>query len=177
MSIKSKIRTIPNHPVEGVMFRDIASLISDEDGLKETIKLLANKFEKNKNDFDFIVGVESRGFILGSALAFAINKGFIMIRKPGKLPGEVIAQEYQLEYGTDKIEIQADAFPKGSSILLVDDLIATGGTILAAISLIEKLKGNIFSTAFIVDLPDLGGSKKIKELGYSLHTLVEFEGE
>tara|TARA_Y100000996_G_C22558363_1_gene656372 strand:- start:3277 stop:3804 length:528 start_codon:yes stop_codon:yes gene_type:complete len=175
MSIKSKIRTIENYPIEGVMFRDISSLISDSKGLKDTIDLLRKKFIDD--DFNYIAGIESRGFILGSALAYSMKKGFVMIRKPGKLPGNVIEEEYQLEYGTDKIEIQSDAFPDKSKILLVDDLIATGGTIIAAISLIERLGGIISSTAFIVDLPDLGGSQKIKDLGYNFFALTEFDGE
>ncbi len=175
MNIKSKIRTVPNYPVEGIMFRDIATLISDSEGLKDCINLFCDRYRDY--DFDYIAGVESRGFIVGSALAYSLDKGFIMMRKPGKLPGEVAEQEYELEYGRDKIEIQADAFTKDSRILLVDDLIATGGTALAAISLIEKLGGIVIETAFIVDLPDLGGSRKILEKGYSFFAVTEFEGE
>lgn len=175
MNIKSKIRTIPNYPIEGIMFRDIATLISDSDGLKDCI----NEFyERYRNfDIDYIAGIESRGFIIGSALAYSLNKGFVMIRKPGKLPGEVVSEEYQLEYGKDKIEIQADAFPDNSKILLVDDLIATGGTVIAAINLIEKLGGLLTEIAFIIDLPDLGGSKKLQEMGYPFFSITEFEGD
>jgi len=175
LSIKSKIRTIPNYPIEGIMFRDIATLISDADGLNACI----NKFSERYKSYniDYIVGIESRGFIVGSALAYSLNKGFVMIRKPGKLPGKVINEEYELEYGKDRIEIQADAFPANSKILLVDDLIATGGTVMAAINLIEKLGGVLNEIAFIIDLPDLGGSKKLVEKGYSFFSITEFEGE
>jgi len=175
MSIKSKIRTVPDYPIEGIMFRDIATLISDSEGLQDCI----NEFRKRYRNFDidYIAGIESRGFIVGSALAYSLNKGFVMIRKPGKLPGKVIDEEYKLEYGKDRIEIQADAFPPNSKILLVDDLIATGGTVMAAINLIEKLGGLLTEIAFIVNLPDLGGSKKLVEKGYSFFSITEFEGE
>jgi len=177
MSIKSKIRTIPNYPKDGIMFRDISSLLSDADGFIETIETLANRYHEKKDDFDFIIGIESRGFILGAALALKLEKGFIMVRKPGKLPGETIEQEYELEYGMDKIEIQKDAFKPGSKILLVDDLIATGGTLLAAIELIEKINGEIFEISSIIDLPDLGGNEKIQRKGYQTFCITEFAGE
>tara|TARA_Y100001960_G_C14755677_1_gene871147 strand:- start:593 stop:1120 length:528 start_codon:yes stop_codon:yes gene_type:complete len=175
MSIKSKIRTIPNHPIEGIMFRDIATLISDADGLNDCINEFGDRYKNF--DIDYIVGIESRGFIIGSALAYSLNKGFVMIRKPGKLPGKVINEEYELEYGRDRIEIQADAFPAKSKILLVDDLIATGGTVMAAINLIEKLDGILTEIAFVIDLPDLGGSRKLTENGYSFFSITEFEGK
>ena len=176
MTIKSKIRTIPNFPTEGIMFRDISTLIADPEGLQLVVQNLQNRYQ-NRDDIDVIVGIESRGFILGSALAYALKKGFVMIRKPGKLPGPTISQEYQLEYGTDKVEIHSDAFKLGTKILLVDDLIATGGTIMAAIELIEKLGGIITETAFIVDLPDIGGSKKLTANGYEIYVLTQFEGD
>ena len=175
MSIKSKIRTIPNYPIEGIMFRDIATLISDSEGLKDCINEFSERYRNF--DIDYIAGIESRGFIVGSALAYSLNKGFVMIRKPGKLPGKVVEEEYELEYGKDRIEIQADAFPANSKILLVDDLIATGGTVMASINLIEKLGGLLTEIAFIIDLPDLGGSKKLLEKGYSFYSITEFEGE
>ena len=176
MDIKSKIRTIPDHPIKGIKFRDISTLLSDADGLQNVISQITNQYIERKSEIDYIAGIESRGFVIGSALAYALKKGFIMIRKPGKLPGDIIDVEYELEYGTDKIEIQADAFDPGSRILLVDDLIATGGTIMAAINLIEKLDGVIVETAFVIDLPELGGSKKIIESGYTYSTLTEFSG-
>ena len=175
MTIKSRIRTIPNFPKEGIMFRDISTLLSDSEGLQMVVKNFQKRYQ-NRDDIDLIVGIEARGFIIGSLLAYALNKGFVMIRKPGKLPGHTITQEYQLEYGIDKLEIHSDAFAPETKILLVDDLIATGGTIMAAVALIEKLGGIILETAFIIDLPDIGGSKKLKENGYKIFALTEFEG-
>ena len=176
MSIKSKIRTVLDYPVKGVEFRDISTLISDPEGLQLVVKGLQARYERN-NEFDIIVGIEARGFIVGSALAYALRKGFVMIRKPGKLPGKVISQEYQLEYGSDKMEINADAFIPGTKVLVVDDLIATGGTVMSAIALVEKLGGVVTEAAFIVDLPDIGGSKKLQDKGYNMFSLTEFEGE
>ena len=176
MSIKSKIRTVLDYPVKGVEFRDISTLISDPEGLQLVVKGLQARYERN-NEFDIIVGIEARGFIVGSALAYALRKGFVMIRKPGKLPGKVISQEYQLEYGSDKMEIHADAFIPGTKVLIVDDLIATGGTVMSAIALVEKLGGVVTEAAFIVDLPDIGGSKKLQDKGYNMFSLTEFEGE
>ena len=175
MTIKSRIRTIPNFPKEGIMFRDISTLLSDPEGLQMVVKNFQKRYQ-NRDDIDLIVGIEARGFIIGSLLAYALNKGFVMIRKPGKLPGHTITQEYQLEYGIDAMEIHSDAFAPETKILLVDDLIATGGTIMAAVALVEKLGGIILETAFIVDLPDIGGSKKLKENGYKIFALTEFEG-
>lgn len=159
------------------MFRDISTLLSDSSGLKQVVSEFSDIYTKQKNDFDFVIGIEARGFIIGAALAYALDKGFIMIRKPGKLPGDVISEEYQLEYGTDRIEIHADAFPKGSRILLFDDLLATGGTVIGAVNLIKKLGGNIHEIATIINLPDLGGQKKLEEKGLNLTYLCEFDGE
>jgi|TARA_B100001964_G_scaffold228278_1_gene279217 adenine phosphoribosyltransferase len=176
MSIKSKIRTILDYPVKGIQFRDISTLVSDPEGLQLVVRGLKERYEK-KNEFDIIVGIEARGFIVGSALAYALKKGFVMIRKPGKLPGKVISQEYQLEYAADRMEIHADAFIPGTKVLIVDDLLATGGTVMAAIALVEELGGVVTETAFIVDLPDIGGSKKLQDNGYNIFCLTEFEGE
>jgi len=176
MSIKSKIRTIKDFPKPGIMFRDVSTLFSDAEG----IKMIVNSFKETydgRKDIDFIVGIESRGFIVGSLIASALDKGFIMIRKPGKLPSETLSISYDLEYGQDSVEIHKDAFPIGSRILIVDDLIASGGTALAAISLVEQLKGVVSELAFIVDLPDLGGSKKITNKGYKIFYLTQFEGK
>ena len=175
MPIKSKIRTVPDYPVKGIKFRDISTLISDPEGLQLVVDSLKERYER-KNAFDIIVGIEARGFIVGSALAYSLRKGFVMIRKPGKLPGKVIAQEYQLEYGSDKMEIHADAFIPGTKVLVVDDLLATGGTVMSAIALVEKLGGVITEAAFIIDLPDIGGSKKLQDNGYKMFSLTEFEG-
>ena len=177
MTIKSKIRTIPDYPKKGIMFRDITTLLKDPVGFRLVIDTLAQRYSKAELTFDTVVGIESRGFIIGSALAYQLGKGFIPIRKKGKLPAEVVCQEYALEYGTDRIEIHKDALKKGERVLLVDDLLATGGTALAAAALVEKLGGIVVEMAFVVDLPDVGGKKKLKEKGYSFFALTEFEGE
>lgn len=168
------VRTIPHYPKEGIMFRDITTLLKDPQGFHATIKL----FQENYKDaqFDVIAGIEARGFILGAALAFAMGKGFVPIRKKGKLPGKTISQNYDLEYGSDTIEIHEDAITKGQKVLLIDDLIATGGTAIGAITLIEKIGGSIFETAFVIDLPELGGAKKIQDKGHKVFTLIEFDG-
>ena len=168
------IRTIPNYPKDGIMFRDITTLLKDPNGFKATINMLIEKY-KNA-DIDYIAGIEARGFILGSALAYALGKGFIPVRKKGKLPGKVIQQSYDLEYGSDIIEIHEDAVKKGDKILLIDDLIATGGTALGAIALFEKIGAEIVETAFVVDLPELGGAKRIQEKGHRVFCLCSFEG-
>ena len=177
MPIKSRIRTVPDHPKKGIMFRDITTLIKDAVGFRLVIDDFTQRYIKGNLDFDFIVGIESRGFIIGGALAYTLGKGFVPIRKPGKLPGEVISQEYELEYGTDSIEMHKDAIFKGAKILLVDDLIATGGTALAAAELIEKLGGVILEMAFIVNLPDIGGLQKLLDKGYKVYAQTEFEGD
>ena len=175
MSIKSKIRTIENYPIDGVMFRDITTLLQDQEGLRESIDQLVNRYKDLK--IDKIVAIESRGFIFGAPLAYLLNVGLILIRKPGKLPSETINQEYKLEYGSDKVEIHTDAIKKGEKVLIVDDLIATGGTAEAAVRLIQKVQGEIVECCFIIDLPDLGGSKKLEKMGQKVFTLCEFEGE
>lgn len=177
MPIKSKIRTIPDHPKKGIMFRDITTLIKDPVGFRLVIDNFTQRYIRGDIDFDVIVGIESRGFIIGGALSYTLGKGFVPIRKAGKLPAEKISHEYALEYGTDKIEIHKDAIGKGTKVLLVDDLLATGGTALASAALIEKLGGTISEMAFIVDLPDVGGSKKLREKGYNFYALTEFEGD
>ncbi|HEX9021961.1 MAG TPA: adenine phosphoribosyltransferase [Nitrospirota bacterium] len=177
MPIKSKIRTIPDYPKKGIMFRDITTLIKDPVGFRLVIDSLTQRYMHARYRFDTIVGIESRGFILGSALAYTLGKGFIPIRKKGKLPAEVVSQEYSLEYGTDRIEIHKDALKKGERVLLVDDLLATGGTALASAALVEKLGAIVVEMAFIVDLPDAGGKKRLTEKGYKVFALTAFEGE
>ena len=177
MPIKSKIRTIPDYPKKGIMFRDITTLIKDPVGFRLVIDSLTQRYIKGDIGFDVIVGIESRGFILGGALAYTLGRGFVPIRKKGKLPAEKETQEYELEYGTDTIEIHRDAIQKGTQVLLIDDLLATGGTALAAAALIEKLGGKIAEMAFIVDLPDVGGRKKLLAKKYKVFALTEFEGE
>jgi adenine phosphoribosyltransferase len=177
MPIKSRIRTIKDYPKKGIMFRDITTLIKDPVGFRLVIDSLTQRYVQGNLDFDVIVGIESRGFILGGALAYTLGKGFVPIRKKGKLPGKTVKQEYELEYGTDVIEIHKDAIKKGTKVLLIDDLLATGGTALASTALIEKLGGTISEIAFIVDLPDVGGAKRLKKQGYKFFALTEFEGE
>ncbi|MBF0589199.1 MAG: adenine phosphoribosyltransferase [Magnetococcales bacterium] len=175
MSIQSLIRTIPDYPKPGIMFRDITTLLQDPVGYRLCIDDLTQRYMTY--DIDVIVGIEARGFIMGAAMAYTLNKGFVPIRKKGKLPGDVVGQEYQLEYGTDTIEMHKDAIEKGAKVLLVDDLLATGGTALAAAALIEKIGGKVVEMAFIVDLPDIGGSKKLEAGGYAYYCQTEFEGD
>ena len=175
MPIKSRIRTIPHYPKEGIMFRDITTLIKDPVGLRITIHELVNRYTGVK--IDKVAGIEARGFIVGSPLAYSLGVGFIPVRKKGKLPAETIAHEYQLEYGTDCVEIHTDAIEPGDQILLADDLLATGGTAEAATSLIQKMGGEIVECAFIIDLPDVGGRRRLEQLGYKVFALTEFEGD
>jgi len=177
MVIKSMIRTIPDYPKKGIMFRDITTLIQDPVGFRLVIDNLTQRYIKGDIPFDVIVGIEARGFIMGGALSYTLGKGFVPIRKKGKLPADKVAQEYALEYGTDQIEMHRDALAPGSRVLLVDDLLATGGTALAAAALVEKVGGSIAEMAFIVDLPDVGGGKKLAEKGYRYYALTQFEGE
>ncbi|OGC05833.1 adenine phosphoribosyltransferase [candidate division WOR-1 bacterium RIFCSPLOWO2_02_FULL_46_20] len=175
MPIRSRIRTVPHWPKTGIMFRDITTLLKDPVGLKICIDEFANRY-KGK-EIDVVVGIDSRGFILGGAIAYLLGKGFVPVRKKGKLPAETESEEYALEYGTDTVEIHKDAIEKGQKVLIVDDLIATGGTAMAAAKLVKKLHGEIIELAFIVDLPDLGGKKKLEQAGYSVYAQTEFEGD
>lgn len=173
--IKSKIRNIPDFPKKGIIFRDITTLLNDADGFKMTIDAFIRRY--SKMDIDYIAGIEARGFLIGGALAYELRKGLVPIRKKGKLPFETVSHEYELEYGTDTIEVHIDAVKKGDRVLIVDDLLATGGTSLATAKLIEKLGGVVVEIAFIVDLPDVGGHKRIEKEGYKQFALVQFEGE
>ena len=157
------------------MFRDITTLIKDPVGFKLCIDDFAERY-KDKN-IDVIVGIDSRGFIMGGALAYLLGKGFVPVRKKGKLPAETEKEEYALEYGTDCIEIHKDAIESGQKVVIIDDLIATGGTAIAAAKLVKKLGGEIVELAFIVDLPDIGGSQKLKDAGYDYYAQTSFEGE
>jgi len=177
MPIKSRIRTVPDYPKKGIMFRDITTLIKDPVGFRLVIDSLTQRYIKGDINFDVIVGIESRGFIIGGALSYTLGRGFVPIRKKGKLPAETIKHEYELEYGTDIIEIHKDAIERGDKILLVDDLLATGGTALASAALIEKLGGMVSEMCFIVDLPDVGGRKRLEAKGYKVFALTEFEGD
>ena len=172
-NIKKAIRTIPNLPKEGIMFRDITTLLKDADAFRETIDALVERYRHQS--FDLVAGIESRGFIIAGVIAFLLGKGFIPIRKPGKLPAETYRVDYELEYGKDAVEMHRDSVHKGARVLVVDDLLATGGTMKAACDLVEKAGGFVTECAFIVDLPDLKGREKLQN--YQIFTLVEFEGE
>jgi len=173
-NLKSLIRTIPDYPKPGIMFRDVTTLFADAQGFKATIARLSEPYKTEP--VDAVAGIEARGFILGGAVADRLGCGFIPIRKKGKLPYKTVAQEYTLEYGTDVIEIHADAIKPGERVVIVDDLIATGGTAEAAIKLIEHVGGHIIGAAFVVDLPEIGGRRKLEDLGVSCHVLMDFEG-
>ncbi len=177
MSIRSRIRTIPDYPKKGILFRDITTLLKDPLGFRLVIDNLTQRYVQGDIPIDQIVGIEARGFIIGGALSYTLGKGFVPIRKLGKLPAEVVRHEYELEYGKDTVEVHKDAILKGSKILVVDDLLATGGTALAAASLVEKLGGSVSELAFIVNLPDVGGYAKLRKRGYSVFCLEEFAGE
>ncbi|MGZ8258710.1 MAG: adenine phosphoribosyltransferase, partial [Methylotenera sp.] len=153
MPIKSLIRSIPHYPKQGIQFRDITTLLKDHIGFRMVIDTLANQYSKQK--IDKIAGIEARGFIIDAALAYKLGVGFVPIRKSGKLPSETVGHDYALEYGADRVEIHADAISQGEQVLLVDDLIGTGGTAEAAVALIQKLKGVVMGCAFVIDLPDL----------------------
>ena len=175
MNIESKIRIVPDFPKKGIMFRDITTLLKDAKAFQWTIEKLATYC--NKKQFDYIAGVESRGLIIGAALALHLQKGFIPIRKKGKLPAKTISLDYQLEYGANTLEIHTDALKQGEKVMLVDDLLATGGTILCAASLIKKAKGEISGICFVVDLPDLGGGSLLEKKGYNYYHIVRFSGD
>lgn len=172
--IKSRIRGIPDFPKPGILFRDITTLWNDPEGFRLSIDAFVDRFAAIP--FEAVVGIESRGFIIGAALADRMGKAFIPIRKQGKLPAEVERYEYQLEYGTDVVEIHKDAVVKGLRVVLMDDLMATGGTMLAAIELLRRVGGTVAACGVIVDLPDLKGSERIRAAGHSLFSLVEFPG-
>jgi adenine phosphoribosyltransferase len=175
MTIKTLIRTIPHYPKQGIMFRDITTLLKDAVGFKVTISEFVKRYSGKR--IDKVAGIESRGFIIGGALAFQLGVGFVPIRKKGKLPSETIGYDYGLEYGTDRVEMHVDAIAKGEKVLLVDDLIATGGTAGAAAALIEESGGQIVECCFVIDLPDVGGRRRLEAKGYEVFALCEFEGD
>jgi len=174
LSIKSLIRTIPHYPKQGIQFRDITTLLKDPVGFHMVIDALSQHYSGKK--IDKIAGVEARGFIIGAALAYKLGVGFVPVRKSGKLPAETIGHDYALEYGADRVEIHTDAIGESEQVLLVDDLIATGGTAEAAVALIRHLGGVLIGCAFVIDLPDLGGSKRLADRGIQTFSLCEFEG-
>lgn len=174
-TVRDYIRTIPDFPHEGIQFRDVTTLFNDARGFRLAVDLLLHPYIGQR--IDRVAGLEARGFILGGAVAHQLSVGFLPVRKKGKLPAKTIEQSYKLEYGEATVEIHDDAVEAGENILIVDDLLATGGTAEAGIKLIEKLGGNIVACAFVVDLPDLGGRKRLEQLGVPVHTLCEFEGD
>ena len=174
MPIKSKIRTVPDYPKKGIMFRDITTLLKDPVWFRVTINEFVHRYTGKK--IDKIAAIESRGFIIGAALAFQLGVGFVPIRKKGKLPGPTRGHDYELEYGTDRIEIHLDALDKGDRVLLVDDLIATGGTAEAAVALIASMGSTIVECCFVIDLPELGGRKRLEAGGQKVFALCDFEG-
>ena len=175
MDLKSVIRTIPDYPKPGIMFRDITTLLADARGFRKAVDDLVQPLAGEK--IDKVAGIEARGFILGGAIAHQLSVGFVPIRKKGKLPHDTIGESYELEYGVDEVEIHVDAVSKGDRVLLVDDLIATGGTAAASIKLLERAGAEIVLCSFIIDLPDIGGSKKIRDMGKQVVALMEFEGD
>lgn len=173
--IKQSIKTIPDYPKAGILFRDVTSLLETPAAYKATIDLLVEQYKAH--GFTKIVGTEARGFLFGAPLALELGVGFVPVRKPGKLPREVISESYDLEYGQDVLEIHTDAITSDDKVLVVDDLLATGGTIEATVKLIRRLGGEVNHAAFVISLPDLGGEKKLQAMDLELIKLCEFEGE
>ncbi|MCH2172272.1 adenine phosphoribosyltransferase [Myxococcota bacterium] len=174
MQLQSLIRTIPDYPKAGILFRDITTLLQDPEGFRATVaELLAALKGITAHK---VVGIEARGFILGGVVAHALGAGFVPIRKKGKLPGATLGEDYELEYGTDRLEIHSDALNEGDDVLVIDDLIATGGTLQAACRLIERMNARVIACAAVIDLPDLGGSAKLEDEGYRIISLCEFSG-
>ncbi len=174
MNIQSLIRTIPGYPKPGILFRDVTTLIKDGPGFKATIDALVERYRGQP--IDKVVGTEARGFIFGAPLAYALGVGFVPARKQGKLPGKATGHEYALEYGHDRIEMHDDAITPGERVLVIDDLLATGGTAQATVTLVRELGGVVSDCAFVVDLPDLGGRAKLEHMGLKVFTLCAFEG-
>ncbi|MBI1384647.1 MAG: adenine phosphoribosyltransferase [Rhizobiales bacterium] len=174
LDLKSLVRTIPDYPKPGIMFRDVTTLLSNAAGFRQCIAELASPF--HDKGVQLVAGIEARGFILGGAVADRLGCGFVPIRKKGKLPGKAIGQDYELEYGIDAIEIHEDAIAPGERVLLIDDLIATGGTARAAVKLLRHVSAEIVGAAFVVDLPDLGGRGRLEASGIACHALMAFEG-
>ena len=169
------IQTVPDYPVKGIMFRDVTSLLEDAEAFALTIELLANTY-RNKG-FTKVVGTEARGFLFGAPLALALNIGFIPVRKPGKLPRDTYAQAYQLEYGKDILEIHQDALTPADKVLIIDDLLATGGTIEATTKLIRRLGAQVQDAGFVISLPDLGGEKRLADINITPYSLLQYQGE
>ncbi|WP_118776510.1 adenine phosphoribosyltransferase [Haemophilus haemolyticus] len=172
--IKSSIKSIPNYPKEGIIFRDITTLLEVPAAFKATIDLIVEQYRDK--GITKVLGTESRGFIFGAPVALALGLPFELVRKPKKLPRETISQSYQLEYGQDTLEIHVDAISEGDNVLIIDDLLATGGTVEATVKLVQRLGGVVKHAAFVINLPELGGEKRLNNLGVDCYTLVNFEG-
>ena len=172
--LKATVRTIPDYPKPGILFRDITTLLGDARAFQQAIDELVRPYVHAK--VDKVAGIEARGFILGGAVAHQLSAGFVPIRKKGKLPHETVRIAYSLEYGIDEMEVHADAIGSAERVLLVDDLIATGGTAVAAANLLRQIGADVFGACFIIDLPDLGGADKLRALGMDVRTLMSFEG-
>lgn len=173
--LKSLVRSIPDYPKKGIIFRDVTTLFATPEGMREIVETMCAPFLDK--GFDCVAGIDARGFILGGAMAVRMGTGFVPIRKKGKLPHSVYREEYSLEYGVDEVEIHVDALPGSPRVLLVDDLLATGGTALASLKLIERAGGTVPAAAFAIDLPDLGGSKALAARGLEVFSAMEFEGD
>ena len=174
MDYKDAIRTIPDYPKPGIMFRDITTLLGNPRAFRRAVDEMVQPYAGLR--LDKVAGIEARGFILGGAIAHQLSIGFVPVRKKGKLPHTVVGEDYALEYGTDRVEIHADAVQPGENVLVVDDLIATGGTAIAAIKLLERVGAKIAGCSFVIDLPELGGADKLRALGKEVQTLVSFDG-
>ncbi|MGV6872663.1 adenine phosphoribosyltransferase [Pseudochelatococcus sp. B33] len=173
--IRAAIRSIPDYPRPGVVFRDITTLLGNARALRRAVDELVQPWPGAK--IDKVAGIEARGFILGGAVAHQLSAGFVPIRKKGKLPYETVSIAYSLEYGLDEIEMHRDAIAAGERVILVDDLIATGGTATAAVDLLRRIGAEVVAAVFVIDLPDLGGAERLRRLGVTVRTLVQFEGE
>ena len=174
MNLKDAIRTIPDYPKPGIQFRDITTLLGNPPAFRQAVDELVQPWAGSK--IDKVAGIEARGFILGGAVAYLLSAAFVPIRKKGKLPHQTVRMAYALEYGTDEMEIHVDAVSRGEKVILVDDLIATGGTAVGAVKLLRNIGAEVVAASFIIDLPDLGGAKKLEALHVPVHALVRFEG-
>jgi adenine phosphoribosyltransferase len=174
LDLRSAIRTIPDYPKPGILFRDITTLLGDARAFRRAVDELVQPYAGTK--IDKVAGIEARGFILGGAVAHQLSAGFVPIRKKGKLPHTTVSIAYSLEYGIDQMEMHEDAVAKGERVILVDDLIATGGTATAAVQLLQRIGAEVVAAIFVIDLPDLGGADKLRALGVPVRTLIGFEG-
>ncbi|PSU32527.1 adenine phosphoribosyltransferase [Photobacterium lutimaris] len=172
--IKNSIKSIPDYPKPGILFRDVTSLLEDPEAYRATMQILIDLYKEK--GITKVIGTEARGFLFGAPLALELGVGFVPVRKPGKLPREVIGESYELEYGQDTLEIHVDAIKEGDKVLLVDDLLATGGTIEATTKLVRRLGGIVEDAAFVINLPDIGGEERLKGIGLNVFSICDFDG-